>query len=257
MNTLKGESFLDSNHISNEQIKTKTAYLFNRPLANCIVEVIDNQNILEKNDVDLLKQSSCYWKPDKIATTKTAQKKLQKRVDPETWHLSYAISCKKTITKRSTTHWCRKHQTFARGKHIDECNLLQSSLFPERKVTHYNYFWLKEDHLKATQAEFEEMNSFYTELRTKIATAEEQGQFIPASRSITFPSSNGKLQEPEGTAWIQAPLYAKKAMKLYQKIMIGCRPVSIANRDPESLDALAYNIINPMPFQEVLAPKER
>ena len=43
--------------------------------------------------------------------------------------------------------------------------------------------------------------------------AEEEAFFIPADKTITFPSVNDKIIEPEGSHWVKGPLYAEATME--------------------------------------------
>lgn len=192
-----------NNHISNHQIKTKTAHWFSRPLANSIIDTIENQSLLEPEDIELMKKSPCYFSQDKITQTKVAQQKIQKRIDPNTWKLSFAISSGKTTTNWSLTHWCRKHQKFVHMKHMEECDLIFSKNYPSLKPTHYNDFWHKEQQLEASETILAKMNLFYMDIQESIAHAEERGQFIPTKRSTTFPKVNNTFYEPEGSDWIE------------------------------------------------------
>lgn len=103
-----------TNNISNEIIKNRTAYWYKRPLAKCIVDIIEKQQLLEQQDIELMKQSPCYHSQNKMTKTKTAQQIIKKEVDPETWTLFYALSNKKTITNWSVSHFCREHKKLSR-----------------------------------------------------------------------------------------------------------------------------------------------
>ena len=75
---------------------------------------------------------------------------------------------KKTSTKWSTLHWCRKHQKFIKGHHLDECDLLTQAEFLDYKPTHYNTAWSKETHLSFSLDQLARTNNFYQGLKTRL-----------------------------------------------------------------------------------------
>ncbi len=61
------------NHHTDNSIRTKTAHWHSRPIANCIVDLLDNQDLVGKDVINELKQNKNYHSKDRISFTKSAQ----------------------------------------------------------------------------------------------------------------------------------------------------------------------------------------
>lgn len=51
------------------------------------------------------------------------------------------------------------------------------------------------------------MNGFYKEVLNCITKDKLEAQFIPTLRTTMFPKYNNELYEPEGTTWVESPIY--------------------------------------------------
>lgn len=145
----------------------------------------------------------------------------------DTWKLAFAVGCKKTTTHWNKAHSCRKHNNFfSRGDHLDECDLLINPQ-TNAKPTQYNKFFEDSDHVNADASKLEQVNKFFVNLTGRISTAEAEGNFIFTDPSRLFPRVNNRVYEPEGTAWILPPIYAKQSEDYYRLVHSKCQPISI------------------------------
>lgn len=140
------------------------------------------------------------------------------------WPLQWAVK-RQPLTG---TRLIRAESTiiFFRGDLLDECDLL---IDPQTnaKPTQYNKFFEDSDHVNADASKLEQVNKFFVNLTGRISTAEAEGNFIFTDPSRLFPRVNNRVYEPEGTAWILPPIYAKQSEDYYRLVHSKCQPISI------------------------------
>lgn len=81
----------------------------------------------------------------------------------------FALSYNKTTTHYNRTHWCRRHNQFIKGDHLNNCDLIRSKSHPNDLPTKYNELMNKKGHLFASNDDLIEMNKFYGDIRQDLA----------------------------------------------------------------------------------------
>ncbi len=83
---------------------------------------------------------------------------------------------KKTTTNWDKAHWCRKHNQFLKGNHLDEFDPL-IELITNKKPTHCKNFFEDGSHIKASTEDLYVTNTFFASSKKRITSAEAHGEY--------------------------------------------------------------------------------